>query len=138
MRSKILRNKIVSKAIILVLVMAIATPPAAFAETQEECEERKAKAIADAAAEVAKAAAEVAAAALKVADAAVKLMEAKKAYDNRPPRRPLIRLRLLRELIAAKAVLDAAIADLKSAWEDLKEAWEALKEALAIDCDCEE
>jgi hypothetical protein len=138
MHSPILRNKIVSKAIILVLVMAIATPPAAFAETQEECEARKAQAIADATSEVANAAAEVAAKAAKVADAALVAMEAKQRYDACPKRPRLRKLRLGRAALAAKAALDAAIAELKSAMDDLKEAWEALSEALAIECDCEE
>lgn len=138
MRSKILRNKIVSKAIILVLVMAIATPPAAFAETQAECEARKAQAIADAAAEVAKAAVKVATAAVKLAAAGLKALQAKQAFDACPAWKIIQKAILLKKLLAAGLAAKKALDNFKSAQAELKAAWDALNAALAIECDCEE
>ena len=125
-----------SPTMVLVLVVAIATPPAAFAETPAECLIRKAIEIAAARGQIAAAQSEVTSKAVKVAVATYKALKAKKAWEDCPIWRPIRKRRLRRCAEAAKAALDAAIAELKEAWEDLKEAWKALAEALGINCDC--
>jgi len=134
MNSLILRNKIASKAIILVLIMAIAIPPAAFGD-QAACLAAKAEAIAAAQAQVATAVVAMAKAAAKVALAVLKALAAKKAYDECSAFwHPIKKIQLGKAALAAKGALDAAIANLNSAWNSLSSAYAALAAAQAIDC----
>jgi len=129
MSSPILKNKTVSKVIILTLIMGFAIPTAAFAETQAEFDVRKAEAIAAAQARIKAAAENITIAIWEYVKAAQAGLKAKEEWENAF----FGKLYLWKKALAAQKAYEKALDNLKDAYDELIDAFAALAAAMAME-----